>query len=323
MKIKPIIISLLVLACFSLYASQDAYTIIKRLPKAELHIHLGGAYPLSYLRTIATPEQFAALQMGLDKVADKVEYQNIFSAFGLVSQIVNSEQKVEDGTYALCKELQADSVEYVEIRTGLKNMGNGYQSYLEAVLRGIERAMCANFRACVILSLQRNATMAYAQATIDLARAYKDRGIVGIDISGDSAIGDIRPILPIVLQAKTAGLKILVHIGESQFETDQMLLLETLQPDRVGHAVHLCDEAYQWIIAHKIPVEVCLTSAELTMMIDHHTMHPWIAYYRKGHPIIIGTDDPLLFRTNLTNEYMLLYDAGLLTLEEIANLTHN
>ncbi len=295
---------------------------IKKLAKAELHLHLGGSFPIEYLQTIATPEQFAALQVGLDKIAEGMMYQDTFFAFGLAGKIVNTEQKIEDGTFALCKALQEDGVEYVEIRTGLKNLGKGYQAYLDAVVRGIERAHNDGFKACILLSLQRNAAVAYARATVDLALEYRDRRVAGIDISGDSTLGDIAGILPIILEAKQAGLGIALHIGESPLETDQMLLLETLKPERVGHAVHLCDAAYAWIIAHKTPVEVCLTSSELTMMVDHHTMHPGIEYYRKNHPIVICTDDPLIFRTSLTEELLLLIYAELLDVEEVEEIVH-
>lgn len=290
---------------------------IKQLRKAELHIHLGGAFPIEYLRTIATPEQILALEAGLDKISEGMDYQNTFFVFGLVAKIVNNEQKVEDGACALCKDLQADGVEYVEIRTGLKNLGCGYAAYLEAVVRGIQRVQTDRFQARILLSLQRNATQEYARATVDLALEYRDRGVVGIDISGDSTLGDIAGILPIILEAKEAGLRVALHIGESPLETDQLMLLETLEPERVGHAVHLIPEAYAWIIAHKTPVEVCLTSSELCMMVDHHTMHPGVEYYRNHHPIVICTDDPLIFRTSLTQELLLLIDAGLLTVEEI------
>jgi adenosine deaminase len=299
------------------------YEKIRQMSKAELHLHLGGSYPIEYLRTIATPEQFAALQAGIDQLAGGIEYQKAFFVFGLVSQIVNSLEKVEQGTFALCRALQADGVAYVEIRTGLKDFGSGYEADLKAVLHGIERAQQPDFKARVLLSVQRSSTPEHANATVDLAIKYRNHGVVGIDISGDSTIGDITPILPIILRAKKHGLAIALHIGESPLEKDQLLLLQTLKPDRIGHGVHLTPKAYAWIRAHKTPVEVCLTSSELAMMVDHHASHPGIEYYKNNHPIVICTDDPLIFRITLTQELLKLLNSGTLEFKDIEKIVRD
>ena len=292
--------------------SVTIYEQIQQLSKAELHLHLGGSYPLEYLCSIATPEQYAALESGLTQLSGGIEYQKAFFVFGLVSAIVNTEQKIEDGTFALCKALQNDGITYVEIRTGLKNLGGGYEAYLQAVLRGVARATHPNFTARIVLSLQRNSPIIYAEKTIDLALAYRHHGIVGIDISGDSTLGDGKDLLSMLVRAKQAGLALLLHIGESPLETDQLLLLETLQPNRVGHAVHLTPDALAWIKEHKTPIEVCLTSSMLAKMVNHFTEHPGIEHGNNQHPIIICTDDPLIFKTSLTQEFMLLHDAHIL-----------
>lgn len=297
----------------------EVFEKIRELPKAELHIHLGGAYPLEYLQQIATEEQFALLEVGLREVAGGMEYEKCFPVFDVVSQIVNTEERVEKGAYALCKQLEADGVTYVELRSRLKDLGKGYSGYLEAILRGI-RSASENLEVHILLSVQRNSTESFAQATLDLAREYRSQGVVGIDISGDSTIGDITKIIPILQKAKEEGLFVVVHMGESPREKDQLLLLESLNPDRVGHAVHLVPEAYQWIRERKTPVEVCLTSSELSSMVEHHTLHPGIELFRENHPIAISTDDPLIFGTSLTQEFTLLFEGGILTFEEIEKL---
>jgi len=38
---------------------------------------------------------------------------------------MNTEERLEKGTEALCRALDEDGVVYAEIRTGLKNFGNG------------------------------------------------------------------------------------------------------------------------------------------------------------------------------------------------------
>jgi adenosine deaminase len=302
---------LLLLSC-SAFASD-----FTSMPKVELHLHLSGSYPLEYVYSIATPKQKEALEKELARISKSVPIHECFDVFGLVSQIVNTVEKVEEGVVALCRDLEADGVIYAEIRTGLKNFGLGYEEYLKAVLRGIQRGSSDRLEVRLILSLQRNATPAYVQATTSLALKYRDRGVVGLDISGESTVGDIQQILPDLIAAKREGLFVTLHIGESPLETGQRELLEALQPDRIGHGVYLKPDALFWVLVHNIPIEICLSSGELVQMIGPQLFHPALGFLLQQHPAIICSDDPLIFNTSLSNEYSRLQKTLVLTYGEV------
>ncbi len=295
----------------------------QELPKAELHIHLGGAYPQSYLFSIASAEQKQELSKKLNSIANRIDYHDVFQVFSLVSEIVNTEEKVEKGVEALCLALKEDNVVYVEIRCTLKDLGQGMEAYLNAILRGIERQASDRFTAKLILSLKRNSSLEAARQTVDLALEYRDQGVVGIDISGDSTIGQIDRILPELLRAKEEGLPFVVHIGESPYEKDQMRLLTTLDPVRVGHGIFLVREAADWILTHKTPLEICLTSSVLVQMIDTYDLHPGIQFFNKGHPVVFCTDDPLIFSTTLSKELRLAHRLAGFSLEDVKSITSN
>jgi adenosine deaminase len=302
---------------------ENEISFFQKLPKAELHLHLGGAYPKSYLFSIASSEQSQELEDELNSIANRVNYHDVFRVFSLVSQIVNSELKVQKGVEALCLSLKEDQVEYVEIRTGLKDLGKGREAYLTAILDGIQTQISDQFRAKLILSLQRNSSLEIARETVDLALKYQNSGVIGIDISGDSTIGQIDDILPELFRAKERGLFFVVHLGESPDEKDQMQLLSMLDPIRVGHGVHLFPEAAHWILTHKIPLEICLTSSVLVKMIDRYDQHPGIQFFNKGHPIVFCTDDPLIFSTSLSKELMLAHLFAGFSIDDLKCITIN
>ena len=109
-------------------------------------------------------------------------------------------------------------------------------------------------------------------------------------------------------------------MGELPEETDQMLLLTLLEPKRVGHGVYLSDEAKEWILRHRVPLEVCLTSSVLVKMIDDYKQHPGLEYFRLGHPIVFCTDDPLIFSTTLSQELLYAHQLCGLSTEDIKHL---
>lgn len=159
---------------------------LKDIKKTELHIHLGGSWPIEYLKTISTSEEYIILNDFLNKIDDTIDYHAGFEVFGLVNKLVNTEQRVEDGTIELINDLVSDNVTYVEIRTGLKDFGNGMEEYLNAVLRGIEKGCQTNLNKIevkLILSLRRDTSNEVSKFTLDCIKKHRDI-IVGLDISG-------------------------------------------------------------------------------------------------------------------------------------------
>jgi adenosine deaminase len=295
----------------------DLLPLFQEMPKAELHLHLGGSYPLDYLLDLASPPQQQALLNSLEMVSKKVDYHEGFKIFGLIGQIVNSDDKVEKGVAALCRALEKDGVVYAEIRTNLKDLGTGLEGYLQSVLRGMRSE---RLQTRLLLSLQRASTLSHAQRTVDLAIKYRGQGVVGIDLSGDSTIGQIEAILPELKRARQAGLFLTVHMGESPKELNQKALLEALQPHRIGHGVHLAQDALEWIFDHRVPIEVCPTSSVLVQMIGDYSAHPGLGYYLQGHPVVICTDDPLIFQNSLSSELFALSEKTFLNYNQLRQL---
>lgn len=320
------------------------------IDKYELHLHLGGSYPMSFLESISSPHEIAELKSKLHKFKFGVAYNDCFPVFESVSKLVNTDLKVENGVYAMCKELKNDGIVYVEIRSGLKDLGSGHEGYLNAILKGISHfesdhkndILPFKFQAKVLLSLRRNTNKAVVDITLNLLLKYRAMGVIGLDVSGDSTNGDGESIFAIANELRKHNIPITLHICETSNESEeqQMAELTCIQPSRIGHAVHLHPQAKQYIFKHKIPIEMCLSSALQVQMVhsmkDHPALaliHSFISYYdvdstssfsplssandkhsksHSPHPILICTDDPLIFGTTLTQECQ--YTADLLGL---------
>lgn len=203
------------------------------------------------------------------------------------------------------QQFTVDNVTYAEIRTGLKDLGSGNEGYLKSVLRGVQRG-CekTNLKADIVLSLRRDSNGVVAQETLDLVKKYKKQGVVGLDVYGDIMSGDGKDILAVLHQAHQEHISVTLHLGELPKETpeQQMKELEVIQPKRIGHAIFLCPEAVTWIRTRKIPVELCLTSAIKAKHIQESWQYPVLQLMFLNHPVVIATDDPLLFKTTLSEE---------------------
>lgn len=278
-------------------SSGRRFEILKSIPKYNSHCHLGGEVPIDTLMKYANVEQAKALKQAMEEIISGKEYEKAFGIFPLISQIINTHEKLKEATYQTCQRFKSDNNQVVLMRTGLKLLENGtYEDYLNSVLKGIQEAASDNFNVFLMLSLKRTSSLEMSKLTVDLAVKYRERGIIGIDISDISTMGDIRTIMQELLRAKKNGLKIAVHMGESSKEQDQVLIMRELEPDLIDHGVNLCDEAKELIKKRQVPVTVCLTSAIATKMHEQTTMHPWvIEHLNSEHPIDFGTDDSTVF----------------------------
>ena len=296
---------------------------IKKIDKVELHLHLGGSWPFEFLKTIADDKSITQLLMLLDCMDQGMQYEQAFTIFDVISKIVNTDQKVEDGVAALCKQLAYDNVSYVEIRTSVKDLGSGTEGYLQAVLRGIQKG-CAqtSLTAKIILSLRRDSSASAVKETIGLINQYRNQGVVGLDISGMSTKGDAASVLLAANIIKENNIPVTLHLGESPQESaaQQLKELITLNPARIGHGVHLSPLALQWILVHKIPIELCLSSAVKVGMIRDCEQHPALHLLADNYPVVICTDDPLIFRKSLSQECAQVAHINKLSIDDMIKL---
>lgn len=301
------------------------FEILKSLSKFNAHLHLGGEIPLKTLKKYATPEQMIVLEKIMSEMIAGKDYEQAFSIFPLISKIIDTHEKLEEGTFRACRRLQKDNNRIVLMRTGLKILeGKEYEEYLKTVLAGIRKASCEDFHVFLMLSVKRSSSPETVRQTIDLALQYREYGVAGIDISDVSTVGDIKLILEELKRAKQNGLKIAVHMGEAVGEEDQMLILDELEPDMIDHGVHLCPEAVNWIKNHKTPVTVCPTSSIATKMHSPEDPHPRIADYKinpSEYETHAGTDDSTVFNgITLTDELFGLHpDLGFGKVVQLVN----
>jgi adenosine deaminase len=154
------------------------------------------------------------------------------------------------------------------------------ERYVDTVLKVLDRHNqnpANSMRAYLILSVDRTNTPEEALHAVELAIAGQHRGIVGVDLCGNFAKGQVSTLAPAFRKAKEAGLGITLHFAEAELSgTDEELsTLLSWQPDRLGHVIHVKDEYRQEIVRRNIGVELCLSCNVQAKMIqgsfaDHH-----------------------------------------------------
>ena len=161
--------------------------------------------------------------------------------------------------------------------------------YVQTIAGAIERhnAKSSRMKAYLILSIDRRNTAAEAMEVVDLALKYQSRGVIGVDLCGDSLRGDISIFKTAYAKAKENGLHITLHFGEEPSCMTELMTLLSYNPTRLGHLLFISQEAKDEIIKRKLGIELCLTSNIKGPHIPSYEEHHLPEWLKEGNPIAL------------------------------------
>jgi adenosine deaminase len=153
------------------------------------------------------------------------------------------------------------------------------------------------------------------------AIAWRDRGVVGIDIAGpESATFRVADYRRLFRRARQYGLGLTVHTGEAGPIDEVARVVELLEPDRIGHGVKAAYDprAMAMIRERGIVLEICPTSNLNTGVVSGWDEIRWIfdTLRRNGVRFTISTDGPEMLKTYIRDELATLGRLGILSLDE-------
>jgi adenosine deaminase len=198
-----------------------------------------------------------------------------------------------------------------------------------AATRGLDRASLEypQVRAGLILMMDRTFDERLNAIIVEKAIRYAPRGIVGIDIAGPRPRGErysYRELVPLVEEARDAGLGITIHVGEEGEEhaaAELSEVIETLRPDRIGHGILAArdPELMRGLREAEIVLEICPTSNLLTRALPNEDVlrDTFRAFVEHSVAFTIATDGPEMMRTHLRDELELLRRIGALDEDEL------
>jgi adenosine deaminase len=135
------------------------------------------------------------------------------------------------------------------------------------------------------------------------------------DRSGDESTQPIEAFIPIYRRAKAAGLRLKAHVGEWGTADEVWRAVEALELDEVQHGIAAADspQVMRALAGAGIRLNVCPTSNLKLGRVSRLQEHPIRALFDAGVKVTINTDDPLIFGSTLSGEFLALYNAGVMT----------
>jgi aminodeoxyfutalosine deaminase len=106
--------------------------------------------------------------------------------------------------------------------------------------------------------------------------------------------------------AGAAGLPRVPHAGENSGAETVWEAVTVLQADRIGHGIRSLEDPalVAWLAERQLPVDVSPTSNVCTRCVPSIAEHPLRRMTEAGLLVTLNSDDPPMFGTSLSNEYL-------------------
>ena len=307
---------------------------IRRLPKAELHLHLEGTI------TPATLVELSARHDAQPITLDEAEalyrftdFTGFLLAFKAVCGQLIGPDDYELAAWRMMQHLAKQGVVHAEVfvSVGVVYHWGADSLAFEPIFAGMERA---RERAAHELGLSlywifdavRHFSIEEAERVFTKAAEMRAHypSIIGIGLGGDERITGSEPYRALYAQAREAGLRLTNHAGET---TGPEAIREALSigSERIGHALSAGRDFYllQDLKERGTPLELNPTSNVRTGVCGTFAEHPLRKYFDAGLLVTINSDDPAFFGSDLANEYMLAHTLQKFNRDELRQLASN
>ncbi|XP_038051973.1 adenosine deaminase-like [Patiria miniata] len=299
----------------------------KESPKVELHIHLAGAVRASTVWELAkkrgvevpgsNPEELAHIINNFERG----DLSSFLKTFGIFSPaFVGDKDALRRIAYEHCEDKANEGVVYFETRVSPHLLSNAQTTYhdkvkdvlstreaMTSVLEGLEAGQRDfNIKVRVIVATTKHKPE-WAAECLQLCKEFSPM-TVAMDIVGVEHMPLDPAIIKTFQEAELCGIHRTVHAGEDGPTSAGNVkeAIELLKAERIGHGYHALQDAsiYQMVKDLDIHLELCPTSSVYTGSCDpDYSKHPGVRFTKDKINFSLNTDDPLVFRNTINDEF--------------------
>nr|QNO54702.1 adenine deaminase [Methanosarcinales archaeon ANME-1 ERB7] len=307
---------------------------ILEIPKVELHLHLEGAIPLPTLLYFIQKRGGNKSVKNLEDLKKRLVYSN-FTQFIKVwlwkNSFITEYKDFEELAYQVLKSLSQQNVKYVEAFYSprdftFRNKKLSICGITESLIKGKKRAFDDfGIRSELIVDIERDYGPRMGMNLMKELTSYLGRGLIGIGLGGSEKLFPASLFTKVYQEARDRGFRLTAHAGEAAGAKSIWAALGELGAERIGHGLRAYEDPrlINYLGEKQIPLEMCVVSNIKTQVCKSFKEHPVRNYFKEGLMVTINSDDPTMFDTSITNEYLVLIQKFGFNLEEIRKINLN
>jgi len=282
---------------------------LQALPKIELHIHLEGCISLSTLKFLAQKNNITLPKHLAEK--ENLSFKNFdefVQTFYAICNAIADEGDFKFIAKDLVDYVKRNNIIYCEVSfTPIIYLNRDFSfAKIMAVLNDEIDAHDLTSSIFFIIDTQRDHGVKVGQMVFNKVLQTKGYNIVGIGMTGQEVGFLASDYAALYNKMHDAGYGLAAHAGEYGGANDVWQCVLDLKVKRIGHGIRSItdDRLLAYLKEHKIHLEVSPTSNVRLCRVDNYAAHPIKDFLSMGLNVGINSDDPGIFNTDLTDEYL-------------------
>jgi adenosine deaminase len=312
-------------------ASDRLPELLKRMPKAELHIHIEGSLEPELIFALAQRNGVALPYASVDALRSAYAFTNLQSFLDIYyagASVLLKEQDFYDMARAYFARAAQDNVIHAELFFDPQThtaRGVG----IEVVINGLHRA-CVDARAdfgisaSLILCFLRHLSEEDAFETLEQALPYRDK-LIGVGLDSGEVGNPPEKFARVFARCRELGFHLVAHAGEEGPPAYIWTALDLLKVERIDHGVQAGKDAalMQRLARDGIPLTVCPLSNLKLCVFPDLASHNLRQLLDAGLVATVNSDDPAYFGGYMNENFLQIFAATGLNAQHAYTLARN
>ena len=297
--------------------TEELATLLRQMPKAELHVHIEGTLEPELMFELATRNQVSLPYADVNALRKAYLFDDLQSFLDIYyagASVLRSQEDFANMGWAYLTRARGDNVRHAEIFFDPQtHLANGVS--FETVIRGLTTA-CNRAReelgvtSSLILCFLRHLAEAEAFATLEEAMPYREH-FIGVGLDSSEKGHPPAKFARVFARCRDLGLRVVAHAGEEGPPEYIKQALDLLGAERIDHGVRcLEDEELTLRLARdRIPLTVCpLSNVKLRVFqaLEDHNLPRLLA---AGLNVTVNSDDPAYFGGYVNDNFVSSFQA--------------
>ena len=292
-------------------------SVLRRMPKAELHIHIEGSLEPEMIFRLAQRNGVRLPYESVEQLRAAYAFEDLQSFLDVYyagASVLRTEQDFFDMAWAYLDKAAAEQVVHAEIFFDPQTHTARGVSF-ETVIKGLHHA-CQRahqefgISAKLILCFLRHLSEEDAMATLEEALPYRHL-FIGVGLDSSERGHPPEKFARVFARCRELGLHVVAHAGEEGPPAYIWSALDTLQVERIDHGVRAIEDPalMQRLAQDRMPLTVCpLSNVKLRVFKDLQ-QHNLPRLLEAGLCVTVNSDDPAYFGGYINDNFVRLFAA--------------